>query len=101
MKGWRQAAGWLLLVFSLVSFAFSLPAPRAGEEIAFGVSGPKDPDGKIVRYLWDFDGDSQEVREDSRALTPTGLRGRKQGLGTPCTARPRSLENRFPYRPNR
>ena len=77
---------------SLVSFAFSPPEPRAGEEIAFGASGSRDPDGKIVGYLWDFDGDSQEAGEDSRALTPTSLRGRKQGLGTPCTARPRGLE---------
>ena len=67
MKGWRQAAGWLLLVFSLVSFAFSPPEPRAGEEVAFDASGSKDPDGKIVRYLWDFDGDGETDAEGVKA----------------------------------
>jgi len=67
MKGWRQAAGWLLLVFSLVSFAFSLPAPRAGEEVAFDASGSMDPDRKIVRYLWDFDGNGEMDAEGIEA----------------------------------
>ena len=44
---------------SPVSFAFSPPEPRASEEIAFGASGSKDPDGKIVGYLWDFAGDGK------------------------------------------
>ena len=49
------------------SFAFSPPEPRAGEEVAFDASGSKDLDGKIVRYLWDFDGDGETDAEGVKA----------------------------------
>jgi PKD repeat protein len=34
-------------------------APRARQEVLFDASGSYDPDGKIVEYRWDFDGDGK------------------------------------------
>lgn len=38
-------------------FAFEPGEPQAGQEVTFNASGSEDPDGEIVRYAWDFDGD--------------------------------------------
>ncbi|MBS3788850.1 exo-alpha-sialidase [Candidatus Bipolaricaulota bacterium] len=38
-------------------FDFSPQDPQVGEEVLFDASKSYDPDGSIVRYEWDFDGD--------------------------------------------
>ncbi|RLE67339.1 MAG: hypothetical protein DRJ45_09675, partial [Thermoprotei archaeon] len=39
------------------SFTFGPEEPYAGQEVSFDASGSEDPDGEIVKYSWDFDGD--------------------------------------------
>lgn len=47
-----------------------------GQTVDFDASGSEDPDGTIVRYLWDFgDGNRVEGRTASHAFTNPGLYG--------------------------
>jgi PKD repeat protein len=39
--------------------ARSLVVPRAGDWVEFDASASRDPDGKIVKYEWDWDGDGK------------------------------------------
>jgi PKD repeat protein len=39
-------------------FTFSPQDPNVGEEVTFDAAAATDPDGSIVEYRWDFDGDS-------------------------------------------
>ncbi|RLG04612.1 MAG: hypothetical protein DRN68_09640, partial [Thaumarchaeota archaeon] len=39
------------------TFTFEPEEPYAGQEVSFDASGSGDPDGEIVEYAWDFDGD--------------------------------------------
>jgi PKD repeat protein len=41
----------------VASFTYSPPSPRLGEQILLSASSSYDPDGTIVSYLWDLDGD--------------------------------------------
>lgn len=41
----------------IAAFTFSPAAPRLGEMVTFSAAGSSDPDGRIVSYEWDFDGD--------------------------------------------
>jgi PKD repeat protein len=38
----------------LARFTFSPKEPRVGQPVTFDATGSRDPDGKIVSYLWDF-----------------------------------------------
>lgn len=40
-------------------FTFSPPSPKVGEKVSFNASASFDPDGKIVKYEWDFDNDGK------------------------------------------
>ncbi len=39
------------------SFTFSPSSPTAGATVSFNASGSSDPDGSVVQYQWDFNGD--------------------------------------------
>lgn len=41
----------------VAAFRFSPEAPKMGDQVCFNASESSDPDGKIARYQWDFDGD--------------------------------------------
>ena len=47
-------------------FTFSPESPRVGEPISFDASPSEDPDGEIVQYAWDFDGDGVADAEGAR-----------------------------------
>jgi PKD repeat protein len=40
------------------AFTFSPPSPRVGEPVTF-TSNARDPDGSVVAYAWDLDGDGK------------------------------------------
>jgi len=42
----------------VASFSYSPSAPRVGEPVAFDGTVSSDPDGSVVLYAWDFDGDA-------------------------------------------
>lgn len=42
-----------------VKFELKPNKPRAGEDLTFDASSSKDPDGRIVKYKWDLDGDGE------------------------------------------
>jgi hypothetical protein len=47
----------------IAEFTYSPPNPRVGGFVHFDASGSKDPDGSIVKYEWDLDGDGQTDEE--------------------------------------
>gem|GEM_PF-7041189 len=47
-------------------FTFGPEEPYAGQEVSFDASGSGDPDGEIVEYAWDFDGDGVTDAEGVR-----------------------------------
>ncbi len=44
----------------VASFGFSPPSPVIGEQIVLNATSSYDPDGTIVSYLWDLDGDGSD-----------------------------------------
>ena len=55
------------------SFTFKPKEPYAGQEVVFDASGSEDPDGKIVKYSWDFgDGETAEGIEVTHVFEKPG-----------------------------
>jgi len=50
-------------------FTHSPPEPNEGDSVSFDASGSFDPDGVILRYEWDFDGDG--AYDDGTGRTPS------------------------------
>lgn len=51
------------------SFTYSPAAPTINDLVAFDGSGSSDPDGRIVLYEWDFNGDGRYEQRLSAAAT--------------------------------
>ena len=43
----------------VASFTYSPETPETGDVVTFDASGSYDPDGTIISYVWDLDGDGQ------------------------------------------
>lgn len=43
----------------VANFTFTPGDPRVNETVTFDAGGSRDPDGRIDRYAWDFDGDGR------------------------------------------
>ncbi|MEM3018589.1 MAG: PKD domain-containing protein [Candidatus Bathyarchaeia archaeon] len=59
-------------------FSISVSRPRVWERVSFDASASTDPDGAIVRYGWDFDGDGridEWGQQVSHAFPSPGLQG--------------------------
>ena len=56
-------------------FWFSPEEPLTGEVVVFDASASRDPDGWIVSYSWDFDGDGEPDAEGARVTCVFGEPG--------------------------
>jgi len=59
----------ILNVAPEVSFTYSPPKPGVGQQVEFDASGSHDPDGEIVKYEWDLNGDGTFETEGQTAET--------------------------------
>jgi PKD repeat protein len=57
----------VLNVSPLASFSYSPAEPGIGQRVEFDASGSTDPDGEIVKYEWDLDGDGTFETESEEA----------------------------------
>jgi PKD repeat protein len=53
----------------IAAFTSSPAAPKPGQTVSFNASGSSDPDGSIVKYEWDLDGNG--TYETDTGTTPT------------------------------
>ncbi len=73
---------------AVVSFSVNPAAPRAGQPVTFTYTGSADPDGSLVSWQWDLDGDgSFETSTPDGAVTKTFA-----GAGT-VTVRMRAIDD--------
>jgi plastocyanin len=57
---------------AVVSFSVNPPSPRAGQPVTFTYTGSADPDGSLVSWQWDLDGDgSFETSTPGGTVTKT------------------------------
>jgi len=54
----------------VASFTFSPAEPFVGDRVLFDASASRDPDGRIIDYIWDLNGDG---RIDARGVTVTAI----------------------------
>ena len=52
-------------------FAYSPSSPSVGEDVTLDASASYDPDGTVVYYKWDFDGDGNYDRTSENPTTVT------------------------------
>jgi PKD repeat protein len=55
--------------------------PRIGQEVTFDATASRDPDGQIVRYLWDFDGNGNPQEGIGPTATWTFRSGGEHTIG--------------------
>ena len=56
-----------ILFVPTADFQVDPPRPSAGQTVNFDASTSFDPDGQVVAYAWDFDGDGQPDAEGAQA----------------------------------
>ena len=85
----------------MAAFAVSSESPRVGESVTFDASKSLDPDGEIVAYEWDFNGDGRsdahgqivthvfpELGEHEVTLTVTDDDGQQDSTSRRVNVRP-------------
>jgi plastocyanin len=71
-----------------VSFSVSPTAPRAGEPVTFTYTGSADPDGSLVSWQWDLDGDGS-----FETSTPGGAVSKTYANAGAVTVRMRAIDD--------
>jgi plastocyanin len=71
-----------------VSFSVSPAAPRAGQPVTFTYTGSADPDGSLVSWQWDLDGDGT-----FETVTPAGTVTKTYASAGTVTVRMRAVDD--------
>jgi plastocyanin len=73
---------------AIVSFSVSPAAPSAGQPVTFTYTGSADPDGSLVGWQWDLDGDGS-----FETSTPAGMVSRTYASPGTVTVRMRAIDD--------
>lgn len=73
---------------AMVSFSVNLAAPRVGQPVTFTYTGSADPDGSLVSWQWDLDGDGA-----FETSTPGGMVSNTYAKAGTVTVRMRAIDD--------
>jgi plastocyanin len=73
---------------AVVSFSVNPAAPRAGQPVTFTYTGSADPDGSLVSWQWDLDGDGS-----FETSTPGGMVTKTFASAGTVTVRMRAIDD--------
>jgi plastocyanin len=73
---------------AVVTFGISPAAPHAGEPVTFTYTGSADPDGTLVSWQWDLDGDGS-----FETSTPVGTAAKTYASAGTVTVRMRAIDD--------